>query len=82
MARSRSLRVGTLIKFLERGENAVSDGWFDEFGNVIPECALGMIIAKKHKNLSEFVGWEYDILIPTLGLVTPNWGDFAFEVLE
>lgn len=82
MSRAKSLRTGTLIKFLERGDNSVSPGWLDEFGNVIPGFSLGMIVAKKYKRLSDYVGWEYDILIPSLGLVSPNWGDFAFEVLE
>ena len=82
MSRSKSLSVGTLIKFLECSDGAVATGWMDEFGNVIPEFSLGMIVAKKYKRLSDYVGWEYDILIPTLGLVSPNWGDFAFEVLE
>jgi len=82
MSRTKTLKVGTLIKFKACGEMFAALGWTDEFGNLIPEFSLGMIVAKKHKNISDFLGWEYDILIPSLGLVSPNWGDFAFEVLE
>jgi len=82
MPRRRSLVLGTLIKFKGCGEEFVAPGWFDEFENLIPEFSLGMIVAKQYKRGSGFSGWEYDILIPTLGLVSPNWGDFAFDVLE
>ena len=82
MSHKRSLKLGTLVKFKACGEMFAAPGWTDEFENLIPEFSLGMIVAKRHKDLSDFLGWEYDILIPTLGLVSPNWGDFAFEVLE
>lgn len=82
MSRVKSLKLGTLIRFIRTSEDTLMPGWIDEFDNIIPESTMGMIVSKKYKKLTDFVGWEYDILISTLGIVSPNWGEFAFEVLE
>jgi len=79
MARRRSNNLGDLIVFeaLEHPE-----GWIDEFDNKIPAGSLGMIVSKQYKRFPDYRGWEYDILIPSLGIVSPNWGNFAFNDLK
>lgn len=85
MARGKSLVPGELVRFKNvNRENSkhVSRGWVDEYDNVIPSFSLGLIIDKKYRRLREWRGWEYDILIPSLGIVSPNWGNFAFDRLD
>jgi hypothetical protein len=79
MPRRKNNKLGDLIVFDDIKD---SDGWLDEFENLIPPGTLGMIIDKEYKRLPEFVGWEYDILIPSLGIVSPHWGNFAFKDLD
>lgn len=85
MSSRKSLKPGVLIMFKnvnrENGKH-ISPGWVDEHDNVIPSKSLGLVINKKYRRLKEWRGWEYDILIPSLGIVSPNWGNFAFDELD
>ena len=80
----RSHKLGELIRFgtPDRNNQLNPFGWIDEFNNAIPYGSLGIIIRKSYKREDHWTGWEYDILIPSLGLVSPNWGNFAFKKLE
>ncbi len=85
MLRDKSLLLGSLIKFKDVNRenlNHTIPGWIDENNNIIPASSLGMIVEKRYCNLRDWKGWEYDILIPSLGIVSPNWGNFAFEPLD
>ena len=85
MPRSKSLKPGDLIRFRNvnrKNSRNISPGWIDENDNIIPSLSLGLIINKKYRRLREWRGWEYDILIPSLGIVSPNWGNFAFDPLD
>lgn len=85
MPRRKPLTPGTLIRFKNvnrAGSKHPVPGWIDEHDNVIPSESLGLIIDKKYRRLRDWRGWEYDILIPTLGLVSPNWGNFAFDLVD
>jgi len=77
-------KIGEIIRFgsPDRVKKINPYGWIDEHNNVIPYGSLGLIIKKGYKRNEHWTGWEYDILIPTLGLVSPNWGNFAFNKLE
>ena len=80
----KSHKLGELIRFEtpDRKKTLNPYGWIDEFNNTIPYGSLGIIIRKSYKREDHWTGWEYDILIPSLGLVSPNWGNFAFKKLE
>ena len=80
----RPHKIGEIIKFdsPDRKKKPNPFGWIDENGNVIPYGSLGLIIKKGYKREDHWTGWEYDILIPSLGLVSPNWGNFAFKKLD
>jgi hypothetical protein len=77
-------KIGDLIRFgsPDRRQKFNLNGWIDEYDNLIPCGSLGLIVKKCYKRDEHWTGWEYDILIPALGLVTPNWGNFAFKMLE
>ena len=85
MVRNKSLAPGALIKFKDVNRDKVKHvvpGWVDEHDNIIPIHSFGMIVNKKYRRLKEWRGWEYDILIPSLGIVSPNWGNFAFDLVD
>jgi hypothetical protein len=85
MARDKSLVLGSLIKFKDVNRELrkhIVPGWIDENNNIIPTFSIGMIVKKRYRNLRDWKGWEYDILIPSLGIVSPNWGNFAFDPLD
>lgn len=77
-------KIGELIRFGTPDRNHALNlhGWIDEYDNLIPSGSLGLIVKKRYNRDEHWTGWEYDILIPTLSLVTPNWGNFAFKKLE
>jgi len=78
-----SYKLGELIRFgsPDRKSSVNPAGWTDEFDNIIPNGALGLIVSKTYRREDGWTGWEYDIFIPSLGLVSPNWGNFAFKKL-
>ncbi len=85
MTRKITPTEGSLIKFKNVNREKVKyhvPGWVDEYDNIIPSLSLGMIVSKKYRRLKDWRGWEYDILIPSLGIVSPNWGNFAFDLVE
>jgi len=85
MARNKSLIPGMLITFKNvnrENVNYAAPGWVDEHDNIIPSHSFGMIVNRKYRRLKAWRGWEYDILIPSLGIVSPNWGNFAFDLVE
>ncbi len=77
-------KLGEIVRFSspDRKNQLNLRGWIDEFDNTIPYESLGIIIRKSYKREDDWTGWEYDILIPSLGLVSPNWGNFALKKLE
>lgn len=78
-------KKGDLIRFStpRRGTHpSAPQNWIDENNNIIPYETLGVIVSKQFKKEDSWSGWEYDILIPSLGIVSPNWGNFAFKKLE
>lgn len=77
-------KLGEIVRFSspDRKNQLNPLGWIDEFDNTIPYESLGIIIRKSYKREDDWTGWEYDILIPSLGLVSPNWGNFALKKLE
>ena len=80
----RSHKIGDIVRFgtPDRNKKPNPYGWVDEYNNVIPYGSLGLIVKKGYKKEDHWTGWEYDILIPSLGLVSPNLGYFAFKKLE
>jgi hypothetical protein len=83
MTKSEKVPAGAVVEFKtpNRLPNQPDIGWIDEHDNRIPTGAKGMIIKATYKRLKDFRGWEYDIHIPSLGIVSPNWGKFAFDVI-
>lgn len=80
----KPFKIGDIVKFgsPDRKKKPNPYGWIDEYNNVIPYGSLGLIVKKGYKKEDHWTGWEYDILIPSLGLVSPNWGNFALNKLE
>jgi hypothetical protein len=84
MAKSEKISIGAIVEFkeLERLSSRPNIDWIDEFDNKIPPGTKGLIIEGKYRRLRDFRGWEYNILIPSLGIVSPNWGKFALKVIS
>jgi hypothetical protein len=72
---------GDIIKFKKRKKHQIAglDFWLDLDENSIPGGSTGIILSKRFIETEEEDMWEYDISIPSLGVISRGWNDFAFS---
>ena len=76
--------VGDLVQFkkLKKPRLTGPDSWIDADENFIDPGSRALVIARSWVSYEGDECWEYDVSIPSLGIVSQGWGDYAFIPLQ
>jgi hypothetical protein len=70
---------GDIVSFKARKKRAgvSSDSWIDQDENFISPGSVGLILEVKWVSYEDDEAWEYDVHLPSMGIITKGWGDYA-----
>ncbi len=70
---------GDIVSFKSRKKQVgtINDSWIDQDENFIKPGSVGLVLETNWVSYEGDEAWEYDIHIPSMGIITKGWGDYA-----
>jgi len=71
--------IGDLVQFnnLKSAKLSGIDSWIDSDENFILPGTRALVMSRKWVTFDGGECWEYDVSVPSLGIISRGWGDFA-----